>query len=395
MSGDSQEPLCLFVGLKTLEIMRKQRKIEHYGLKSHEARFGTEEKCRDFLFQLRWEDGHPTCQDPDCGNKHMNYYLSSRDIWKCSKCKKQFSLTKGTIFESSNLPLTMWFKAIFFFMIHKRGISSCQLARDLETEQRTAWFILHRLREALNNNNSLNLDGEVEVDETYIGPKISRDTRLQNQKKIHNAEQERIHGFGNEKKRRLRGGPAKRGRKKGSTKEVLEQKRLERERKGERIPFEQPIVVFGMLQRNGKLLLQVLGKSEKSATQNNIFPILQKHVTSKSIIISDQWNLYDATSKIFKDHQSVNHDEGYVINGIHINGIENAFKHLKKMIDGTYFHMALHHFNAYLREQSFRWNVLKKSDREKVDEFLPELLGKRLKYGELISRNFNPLNFAA
>ena len=91
--------------------MKKPRKIEHYGEKSHEERFGTEEKCRDFLVDLRWE-GQPTCQDPGCGNKYMNYYLTSRDIWKCSKCKKQFSITKGTIFESSNLPLTTWFKAI-------------------------------------------------------------------------------------------------------------------------------------------------------------------------------------------------------------------------------------------------------------------------------------------
>lgn len=375
--------------------MKKELKHPKYSLESHEERFGTEEKCRQYLAELRWENGVPTCPHKECENMYMNYYISSRKVWYCSKCKKQFSITKGTIFESSNLPLTMWFKAMYYFTIQKRGLSSCQLARILGIEQRTAWFVLHRLREALNDGESLNLDGEVEVDETYIGPKISRDTRLQRMKKIHDAEQERIHGMTRSKKRRKRGAPAKQGRKKGSTKEVLEQKRLEKERKGERISFEQPIVVFGMLQRNGKLLLQVLGKSEKSATQNNIFPILQKHVTSKSIIISDQWNLYDATSKIFKDHQSVNHDEGYVINGIHINGLENAFKHLKKMIDGTYFHMALHHFNAYLREQSFRWNVLKKSDREKVDEFFPELIGKRLKYGDLIRRTFNPLNFAA
>ena len=373
--------------------MKKQRKIPHYGIKSHEARFGTEEQCRDYLSQLRW-DGQPTCQDPDCGNKYMNYYITSRNIWKCSRCRKQFSLTKGTIFESSNLPLAMWFKAIYYFTIHKRGVSACQLARDLEIERKTAWFMLHRLREALNNDNSLNLDGEIEVDETFIGPKIGRDTRLQRMKKIHDAEQERIHGMSKGKARRILG-PRKRGRKKGSTKEVLEQKRIEKERKGERITFEQPIVVFGMLQRNGHVHLQALGRSEKAATQESIFPILQKHVTSKSIIFSDQWNLYDATSEIFKDHQSVNHDEGYVIRGIHINGIENVFKHLKKMINGTYFHMKLHHFNSYLREQSFRWNVLEKSDKEKLDAYLPNLLGKRLKYGELISRNFNPLNFAA
>ena len=373
--------------------MKTQRKIEHYGLKSHKNRFGTDKQCRDYLVQLRW-DGQPTCQDPKCANKYMNYFITTRNIWKCSKCKKQFSITKGTIFESSNLPLSMWFEAMYYFIINKRGISSCQLSRHLEIEQRTAWFVLHRLREVLNDNSKLILDGEIEVDETYISPKIGRDTRLQRKKKAHDKEQERIHGYGKTKARRVLG-PRKQGRKKGSTLEVLKQKKLERQMKGKRMKFEQPIVVFGMLQRNGKVHLEVLGKGEHNTTQENIFPILQKYVTSKSIIISDQLNLYGATKKIFKDHQSVNHKKGYVIKGVHINGIENVFKHLKKMIEGTYFHMKLHHFNDYLREQSFRWNVMKKSDQEKMDEFLPNLLGKRLKYCDLIRRNFTPLNSAA
>jgi transposase-like protein len=375
--------------------MKTQRKIEHYGLKSHEARFGTEEKCRDFLFQLRWDDGHPTCQDPDCGNKYMNYYISSRKIWCCSKCKKQFSLTKGTIFESSNLPLTLWFKAIYYFTIHKRGISSCQLARDLEIEQRTAWFMLHRLRETLNNNEKLNLEGEVEVDETFIAPVLGKDVRLQSKKQKHDAEQEKIHGLSDYKKRKLRGYPLKTNRQKGVTKEVIEQRKIEKALLGERKNFEQPIVVFGILQRNGKIHLEVLGKGDGEARKENIFPIIKRHVTSKSIIVSDQSSIYKTIKKFFGEHQFVNHSKGYVIKGIHINGIENVFKHLKKMIKGTFFHIKLHHFQNYLFEHSFRWNVLKKSDREKVDEFFPEILGKRLKYGDLISRTFNPLNFAA
>lgn len=374
--------------------MKKLRKIEHYGEKSHEERFGTEGKCRDFLVDLRW-DGQPTCQDPNCGNKYMNYYLTSRDIWKCSKCKKQFSITKGTIFESSNLPLTTWFKAIYFFTINKRGISSCQLARHLEIEQRSAWFLLHRLREVLNNNDSLNLEGEIEVDETKIGPRIGRDSRLQIKKQIHDAEQERIHGMTRDRRRRKRGVPSKQGRKKGSTKEVLEQKRLEKALKGKRIKFEQPVVVFGMLQRNGDIYLKALGKGEDKASQESVQPILKKHISSKSIILSDESGVYKKVIDFFEDHKTVNHKEGFLINGVHINGIENVWKHLKKMISGTYFHMKIQHFDNYLLEHSFRWNVLKKSDKEKVDEYLPELLGKRLKYGELISRNFNPLNFAA
>ncbi|MCO6499352.1 MAG: IS1595 family transposase [Vicingus serpentipes] len=375
--------------------MKKELKHPKYSLESHEERFGTEEKCRQYIAELRWENGVPTCPHKECRNMYMNYYISSRKVWYCSKCKKQFSITKGTIFESSNLPLTLWFKAIYYFTIHKRGLSSCQLSRNLGTEQRTAWFMLHRLREALNNNDSLNLDGEVEVDETFIAPILGKDVRLQRKKKNHDAEMERIHGLSEYKKRKLRGYPLKTNRQKGVTKEVIEQRKIEQALLGERKNFEQPIVVFGMLQRNGKIHLEVLGKGDGEARKENVFPIIQRHVTSKSIIISDQSSIYKTAKKSFKDHQTVNHSKGYVIKGIHINGIENVFKHLKKMIQGTFFHLKLHHFNAYLREHSFRWNVLKKSDREKVDEFLPELLGKRLKYGELISRTFNPLNFAA
>ncbi|MCO6499325.1 MAG: IS1595 family transposase [Vicingus serpentipes] len=376
--------------------MKTQRKIEHYGLKSHEARFGTEEKCRQYLAELRWENGVPTCPDKECKNMYMNYYISSRKIWCCSRCKKQFSLTKGTIFESSNLPLTLWFKAIYYFTIHKRGISSCQLARDLEIEQRTAWFMLHRLRETLNNNENLNLEGEVEVDETFIAPILGKDVRLQSKKQKHDAEQEKIHGLSDYKKRKLRGYPLKTNRQKGVTKEVIEQRKIEKALLGERKNFEQPIVVFGILQRNGKIHLEVLGKGDGEARKENIFPIIKRHVTSKSIIVSDQSSIYKTIKKFFEEHQFVNHSKGYVIKGIHINGIENVFKHLKKMIKGTFFHIKLHHFQNYLFEHSFRWNVLKKSDREKIDEFLPNLGRQhRLKYGDLISRTFNPLNFAA
>lgn len=245
---------------------------EKYGEKSHHNRFGTEKKCRDYLVYIRW-NGRPTC--PKCGNKHMNYFLSSRNIWKCSDCKKQFSVTKGTIFESTKLPLVTWFKAIFYITTVKRGLSSCQLGRLLEVEQRTAWFILHRLREVMKDENDLVLQGIVEADEAHFGPKISKDTRLQRMKKKHDEKQEQIHNLSNQKKRTLRGEPAKRGRKKGSTKEVLAQKKLEREKKGERVPFEQDIAVLGMVERNGKIVLRVLGRSEKSKTKDSIYPILK------------------------------------------------------------------------------------------------------------------------
>ncbi|MCB9188046.1 MAG: IS1595 family transposase [Flavobacteriales bacterium] len=366
----------------------RARQLSKYGLPSHEERFGTEEKCQEFIKEVKWGDGRPEC--PHCGNKHLNYYLSTRDMWKCSSknCRKQFSLIKGTIFENTKIPLTKWFKAIFFFVIMKRGISSCQMARNLEVEQRTAWFIMQRLREVVAEEANIILEGVVEADETQIGPQISRDTRLQEAKKLHDAKQDELFGMTKAKKRSIRGEPAKRGRKKGSTKEVLAAKKEQREKekleKGERTPYEQDKIVLGMVQRDGKVVFKMLGVSNKVKTKENIYPHLKKHISSDSFLITDEWNLYDDTHKMFRRHESVNHDEQYVKGYIHTNNMENAWKHLKKMVDGTYFHLSVRHFDRYLVEQAFRWNRMEESNQTLVDDFLKMIVGKRLKYAELI-----------
>src|ERR1700758_1017298 len=129
----------------------------------HLARFATDQMCHDYLVQVRW-NGRPTC--PKCGNDKMNYYINSRKVYKCSSCKKQFSLTKGTIFERSKLPLKTWFLAIYLFTTKKRGVSSYQMAGWLGVKQHTAWYVLQRLRKALENENDIVLSGIVEADET-------------------------------------------------------------------------------------------------------------------------------------------------------------------------------------------------------------------------------------
>lgn len=369
-------------------INNRARLMSKYGLPTHEKRFGTEEKCREYIASVRWTDGVPKC--PYCGNSFMNYYLKTRNIWKCSSkdCRKQFSIIRGTIFENTNIPLVKWFKAIYFFAVSKRGISSCQLARNLEVEQRTAWFILQRLREVVADEGDIQLSGVVEADETMVGPQISKDTRLQRAKKNHEAKQDELFGMSKDKKRRIRGEPAKRGRKKGSTKEVLAQKKANKEaeklKKGVRVPFEQDKVILGIIERNGRVVFKKLGISIKAKTKANIYPYLKKHISSDSYFITDNWNLYDDTKKMFRKHETVNHDIEYVRGFVHTNNIENAWKHLKKMIDGTYFHTNYRHFDRYLVEQSFRWNRLNESNQVLVDDLLSKIVGKRLKYNDLI-----------
>ena len=346
-------------------------------------RFGTNEKCHDYLVSIRWQ-GKPKCSK--CGNDNKNYYLTSRKIYKCSDCYHQFSVTQGTIFERSKVPLPKWFLAIYHFTTFKRNISSCQLAKLLDVKQQTAWFILQRLREAVREENEIVLSGLIEADETFVGPDTKRDTRIQKRRKNHYAKQEAIHGMLETKKRHFIGAPSKVGRKKGSTKEVLEQKKLEQKAKGERKPFERGAIIFGMMERRGRLVMKKIGHNRKCLTKKNIYPLLNKYTTRDSVLFTDESTIYIGTVKFFSDHLSVNHQEAYVINGVHINGIENAWNHFKRMVKGTYFHLSRRHFDRYLNENTFRWNRQYKPCKEIFEEFMPLISNKRISYKQLTAK---------
>lgn len=353
----------------------------------HDARFGTEKACHDFLAQIRW-DGKPKC--PDCGNDHMNYYLTTRNIYKCSECYKQFSVMQGTIFHGSKVSLKKWFRAIYFFTTKKRALSSVQMAEWLGVKQHTAWFMMQRLREALKYENNIVLNGIVETDESWVMPKTHRDARLLAKKRIHEKEQDRIHGLPLDKRRKL-GIKFKRGRKKGTTKEVIEQQKLERggkpynsKKPSERIPFEQGAVVLGMMEQRGKLVMKLLGKDIRCIAKKNMLPLMRKHISAKSIIYTDELNKYDDVGKYFASHSTVKHKESYVQDGVHINNVENAWNHLKRMIAGSYFHMSYHHFKGYLNENTYRWNRREDGLRKKFEDFIPLVKGKKVTYKQII-----------
>jgi hypothetical protein len=314
----------------------------------------------------------------------MNYYLTSRNIYKCSRCHKQFSVIQGTIFSRSKIPLTKWFLAIYLFTLNKRGISSYQLANSLGVKQHTAWFIMQRLRVALKDENNAILNGIVEGDETFVGPKINRDARLQRKQKKHNEEQDLIHGITESKQRRLRGFPAKNGRKKGSTKEVLEQKKKENELKGKRVAYDKNTIVLGIAEQGGRIVLKRLGTGYASITKDNIYPHLKMHISSDSVFITDEASVYRSVDELFAEHQTINHQETYVKDGVHINTIENVWNHFKRMIDGTYFHLSHYHFDKYLDEYTYRWNRRDESKKSLFNSFVPFICGKSITYKELI-----------
>jgi transposase-like protein len=359
--------------------------IKQYSFDAHYKRFGTNEKCHDYLASIKW-NGRPECIR--CGNDNKNYYLPSRNLYKCSKCKKQFSVIQGTIFEGSKIPLTKWFLAIYIFTTKKRGVSSYQMAKWVGIKQQSAWFLLHRLREALKEENDIILQGIVESDETFVGPDISKNTRLQREQKEHYEKQEALHGVEKGKARKRRGFAIKRGRKKGDTKEVRAQNKREKEAKGKRVPFDKYTMVLGLTERNGgKIVLKKLGHGRPSVNAQNVHPHLRKHISAESIFITDQATVYNFAKNFFSEHQVVNHEETYVTkDGVHTNSIEGVWTHFKKMIDCTYFHLSQYHFDRYLNEYTYRWNRRNESEQSIFDSFMPLTTGKRIKYESLIVR---------
>lgn len=358
---------------------------ETYSLCAHLSKLGTDQACHDYLVNVRW-NGKPQC--PKCNNNQMNYYLSKRNIYKCSKCYKQFSAIQGTIFHKSKIPLNKWFLAIYLFTVNKRGISSIQLGKFLGIKQQSAWYMLRRLREAMKNEDKIVLNGIVEADETFLTPKIPRDKRLQVAKRIHDAEQDKIHGYSKKKRYNMEGGKRTRGRKKGTTKEVVEQMKIERDGKPyrstpDKIPFEKGTIVLGMLERNGRIVLKKIGTNRKCITSDNVHYLLKYHISESSVFITDEHSVYEKTSEFFSQHQSVNHQIGYCIDGVHSNGIENVWNHLKRMVLGTYFHFSYSHADGYLNENTYRWNRQKDSEQTLFEDFIPLTIGKKITYKEI------------
>lgn len=347
-----------------------------YSLKAHEARFATEKQCLEYLAKVRWNN-IPTC--PECGNQHKNYKLKNERDYVCSNkdCQRQFSLTKGTIFQNSKLPLTTWFQAIYLFNSLKKSLSSYSFSDLLGMRQKTAWLLLHKLRAVMDKENQIILNGIVQVDETYFGPNPDLDRRLQVRKRKHDKEQTAIHGPSRPAKLKEEE-KQKRGRKKGSTAEVLAQKRIEfgddyyRDRKlSKKIPYIKGIAILGMIESAGKIVLKKIGTGKKGVRRETVLPLLKKHISSDSILVTDQSNLYFEVTD-FARHIPIKHGKKFVNpEGWHTNEVENAWRNLQSLIRSTYHHVAYHHYDAYLDEFAYRWNRRNQNKQILFDDFIP------------------------
>jgi transposase-like protein len=294
--------------------------------------FADFEHCRQFMIELRWPDGKVKC--PHCGSETVTY-LAKQRVWKCYRKhgRPTFSLKTGTIFEDSPIPLEKWLPAAWLLINCKNGISSYELHRGLGVTQKTAWFMLHRIRLAMQSQSFNKLGGEVEVDETFIGGKA---------RNMHAAKRaEKIQGRG------------------GNSKEI----------------------VFGMVERGGKVITGHVDTRKKKDLQ----PIIRERIEAGSAIFSDDLKSYDVLEKDYQ-HAVIDHAVEYVNGNVHTNTMENFWSLLKRGLHGTYVSVEPFHLFRYLDEQAFRYNSRQLTDPERFAIVMKQIVGRRLTYEQLTGK---------
>ena len=282
---------------------------------------------------LRWPNG---VHCPTCGRTDVRF-LSTRRLWECKEkhARKQFSAKVGTIFEDSALPLDKWFVAIWAIANCKNGISSYELGRAIGVTQKSAWFMLHRIRLAMAQGSFDKFDGIVEADETYIGGSASN---------MHSHKREqRVTGTGGNDK----------------------------------------MAVLGILQRsNGNVPSRVVTRVIRNANAKTLQGYVRANVEAGAQVMTDSAIAYRGLRTDYI-HQHVNHAVTYVRDTVHSNGIENFWSLLKRSIKGTYVSVDPIHLQRYCGEQGFRFNARKDNDLGRFRSVLGSVAGKRLTYKEL------------
>lgn len=285
-----------------------------------------------FVANLRWPNG-VVC--PRCGAPEPSF-LSTRRIWKCKGCQTQFSVKLGTIFEDSPIGLDKWLPCLWMVVNCKNGVSSYEIGRSLGVTQKTAWFMAHRVRLAMQTGTFAKMSGEVEVDETLIGGKA----RFMHQSK----RRAKITGTGGKDK----------------------------------------AAVMGLLQRHsekGHSIIKV--KVVPNIKRTTVSPEVRHNVAEGSEVFTDSLRSYDDLGADFV-HKVIDHAERYVDGKVHTNGLENFWSLLKRSIRGTYTNVGPFHLFRYLDEPSFRFNARKLTDGIRFLIAAAGIIGKRLTYQELI-----------
>jgi len=296
------------------------RMVNKLSFEERQAIFADADKARAYLESARWPDG-PVC--PHCGATdayRLNGASTRKGLCKCRACRRQFTVTVGTIFQGSHIPLNKWLYAIYLMCESKKGISSNQLSRDLGVTYKSAWFMAHRIRQAMSNDGTEKLDGVVEADETYVGGKT-------------------------------RGGKRGRG-------------------------AERKTPVFALIQREGRMRSFHVEDVKRRTLQG----LIGEHVEETAHIMTDSFLSYRGLEERFAGHDFVDHNKEYVRGIVHTNFAESFFSLLKRGILGTFHHVSREHLQRYLHEFDFRWNRRDDEAGQRMNDVLDQAVGQRLLY---------------
>lgn len=291
------------------------------GFLSFTNTFPTEQSCIEYYEQIRWNGKVVSPFD-----ETSKVYKCRNGKYRCANTGKYFDVKTGTMFAHTKLPLRYWFYAMFLFLSHKRGVSSCQLARDLGVTQKTAWNMLHKIREYMDCENDHQLSAEVEIDETFVG---------------------------------------------GKNKNRHKDKKVE---KCQGRSFKDKVPVFGMYQRGGNIVAKVVPDTKAKT----LLPFIEHHISAESKIFTDGWD-YGGINTRYEQH-SVDHgigfygttivDEDGVCVEVCTNGIECAWSHLKRTIFGTYYKVSKKYLQQYVDEFTFRFNTRNIGDFQRFELLL-------------------------
>lgn len=296
--------------------------------------FPDEQSCINHLESIRWEGSVVSPFDEE-----SKVYKCAGNKYKCKNTGKYFNVRTNTIFDNTKIPLQKWFLALYVFSSHKKGISSHQLAKDISVTQKSAWFMLHRLRYAFDHPNfkeivgSNDVDGGVEMDESYFGGKV---------KNMHTSKRKAI---------------------KNSTSPSIK------------------TAVFGMVEREGNVVAQVV----PDVKRETILPIVAESVPIGTMIHTDSAHIYTPLKAGFI-HNVINHEKSEYVDGFcHTNTIEGFWSHLKRGVYGIYHHVSPQHLQSYVDEFSLRYNTRTLTTACRFDAILTNTSGKKLTYKTLIN----------
>ena len=299
--------------------------------------FADEAVSFEYMKRVRWPDGVVTCSH--CGSARHSF-LTTRKIWKCLDCRKQFTIRLGTIFEDSPIKFATWIAATWLIANAKNGISSYEIARSLGVCQKTGWFMLQRIRLAMQGGSIIKdkLKGIIEVDESFIGGKA---------RNMHaHKRRENVKGTGSA----------------GNKTMTPVQGLLERGTEG----------------KASRVAMEVVSGTKRPELQGNV----RKYVLKGAEVHTDALSSYKGLAADYT-HETVDHAQAYVRGNVHTNGLENFWSLLKRTIKGTYVNVEPFHLFRYLAEQAFRFNERKDDDQGRFLKVMSAIAGKRLTWAKL------------